>query len=120
MSIQYTHHPEGIVTIELTGKLHQPELAAMQRTLAAKLADGEKIALVIDGRAFQGWSNDGDWSNLEAQYALDPKIRKMAIIADPAWSALADAFTGKKLRPFPIEMFAPADVDQALAWASEA
>ena len=120
MSIRYTHTSEGIVIVELAGRLHQPELAAAQRAFAENLADGGKIAIVVDARAFEGWSNDGDWTNLDAQYALDPKVRKMAIIVDPSWTALADAFTGKRFRPFPIETFAPADADQALAWAAEA
>jgi hypothetical protein len=120
MSIQIENSHNGVVSLRLSGKLHQPELVSTQRGLAGQLAGGEKAAVVVDAREFEGWAKDGDWGDLDAQYTVDPVIRKMAIVADPKWETLIMAFTGKGLRRFPIEIFAPADFDQALAWASEA
>lgn len=120
MSIEIENNANGVVTLRLTGKLHQPELVATQRGLAEQLGGDEQYALLVDAREFEGWAKGGDWGDLDAQYALDPMISKMAVVADPKWETLAMAFTGKGLRRFPIEIYVPQDFSKALAWVSEA
>ncbi len=120
MSIRIVSNENGLITLKISGALTQSELVAMQRDLATRIDSAEKTSILIDAREFGGWAKGGDWGDLDAQYAVDPMIHKMAIVADPKWETLANAFTGKGLRRFPIETFAPADFDQALAWASEA
>jgi hypothetical protein len=120
MSIEIKNSSNGVVNLILSGILHQPELIASQRGLAEQLAGGGKAAVLVDAREFEGWAKGGDWSNFDAQFALDPLIGKMAIVADPQWEALAAAFTGRGLRSFPIKIFAAGDFSKALAWSSEA
>lgn len=118
MSIKIEDIENGVITVCIAGKLHQPDHVATQRDLAKRLAGAEKAAVLVDARGFEGWGKDGDWGDLDAQYAVDPLIRKMAVVVDPKWKTLATAFTGKGLRRFPIEIFAPSDFADALAWVS--
>lgn len=118
MSIRIVSSENGVISLKLSGKLAQAELTAMQRNLAGQLTDGNKVSVLIDARDFDGWAKGGDWGDLDAQFAVDPKIHKMAIVTDPRWETLATAFTGKGLRRFPIEIFPPADFEKARAWAS--
>lgn len=120
MSIQIEIENDSRVTVCLTGKLHQPELAAVQRKLIEQLTGGAKTAILVDAREFDGWASDGDWGELDEQYQMDPLILKMAVVAEPKWETLAYAFTGKGIRKFPIELFAPADFEKAVAWLAEA
>lgn len=118
MSIEIQSNEQGLVIIRISGILQQPELVAGQSSLAEQLAGGEKVALLVDARDFEGWGKGGDWGDLDAQYRMDPLIRKMALVVDPQWETLATAFIGKGLRRFPVELFAPSDFPEALAWAS--
>lgn len=119
MSIKIEASENGVITLRIAGKLHQPDLVATQRSLAEQLAGGEKAAVLVDAREFEGWAKGGDWGDLDAQYAMDPKIRKMAVVADPKWETLATAFTGKGIRRFPIEIFVPSEFPKAIAWVTE-
>jgi len=120
MSITIKENDNGVVMLSITGKLQQPDLVATQRALAAQLSGHGKAALLVDARCFEGWAKGGDWGDLDAQYAVDPMIRRMAVVADPKWETLATSFTGKGIRRFPIEIFLPSDFARALAWVSEA
>jgi hypothetical protein len=120
MSIQIQNLDTGLIRVTVSGKLTQPELASSQRALAKQLAGGEKASILVDARDFGGWAAGGDWSDLDAQLSIDPLIRKMAIVTEPEWEGLASAFTGKGLRAFPVEIFAPSDYQKALSWATQA
>lgn len=119
MSIQIDNTETGLVTLRITGKLHQPDLADTHRSLAVQFSAEGKSAILVDAREFGGWAEGGDWGDLDAQHALDPLIRKMAVVVDPQWETLAIAFTGKGLRGFPIEIFTPSEFPQALAWVAQ-
>jgi hypothetical protein len=120
MSIKIEDIQNGMITMRIAGKLQHPELVATHHSLAAQIADGEKAAVLVDAREFDGWAQDGDWGDLDTQYEMDSLILKMAIVVDPKWETLTMAFTGKGLRPFPIEIFAPSDFPEAEAWLANA
>jgi hypothetical protein len=120
MSIKIEDIQNGVITMRIAGQLQHPEVVATHRSLSGKIADGEKAAVLVDAREFEGWAQDGDWGDLDTQFVMDALILKMAIIVDPKWETLAMAFTGKGLRPFPIEIFAPSDFPKAEAWLVDA
>ncbi|MGA0845056.1 MAG: STAS/SEC14 domain-containing protein [Luteolibacter sp.] len=119
MSILIQNIESGLTRVMISGPMTQRELATFQGTLQRQLNNGENAAVLVDAREFAGWAADDEWGNLDAQLSMDPLIRRMAIVIDPQWGALAAAFTGKGLRSFPIKIFAPSEYAKALAWASE-
>lgn len=116
MSAELLDAIDGIVTIEVTGRLSLDELAEVHRQTAAALEAWGGGGLLILARDFEGWTGDSDWETATFQTANDPMIRKMAIVGDARWEQLALVFTAKGLRPFPIEYFPPSRERDARVW----
>jgi len=110
---------DGIVTIEVVGKLTPEELAGAHRQAAVPLAEWGGGAMLILAERFEGWSDDPAWESLDFQTANDPLVRKMAIVADTRWEMLGNMFTAKGLRPFPIEFFPAGKESEARHWLKE-
>lgn len=115
MSAEILDAIDGTITLEITGRLTPGELASAHTEASAHLKSWNGGNLLVLAERFQGWSGDG-WSNLDFQTAVDPLIRKMAIVGDKRWEELALLFTAKGLRPFPIEYFASHQESEARAW----
>lgn len=118
MSAELMDAFDGIVTIEVVGKLTPVELAGVHRQAAVPLAEWGGGAMLILAERFEGWSDDSAWASLDYQTANDPLVRKMAIVADTRWEQVAEMFTAKGLRPFPIEFFPSGQESEARAWLS--
>lgn len=115
MSAQILDALDGIITVEVSGKLSPGELAANQREILAQLRDWGGGAILCLCESFEGWTG-GDWGDLSFQLEADPLIRKMAIIGEREWEDLAMAFTAQGVRPFPITFFESGQLIEARAW----
>jgi stage II sporulation SpoAA-like protein len=116
MSAQIVNTTEGVLTIRFTGKLTQPELAAVQRSASEFVGPRGKMRLLAVAENFHGWEKGGDWGDLSLQTEIDSHIEKMAIVGEKKWEELALLFTAKGLRDFPIEYFQPGELKRARAW----
>jgi hypothetical protein len=116
MSAKIVDTTEGVLTIKFTGKLRQPELAAVQRSAREFVEQHGKASVLAVVEDFVGWEKGGDWGDLSLQMDVDPHIEKMAIVGERRWEELALIFVAKGLRSFPIEYFQPAELDRARAW----
>lgn len=116
MSAEITDNSNGIITVKVTGRLTESELTAVQQRAAAIIRAQGKVRILVVAEAFEGWQRGGEWNDFALQDQTDPFIEKMAIVGDKQWKDLALAFTAKGLRPFPIEYFAPGELDKARAW----
>jgi hypothetical protein len=116
MSAEIVSNDEGILTIRITGRLAQPELAASQKAAAEILRQQGRSRLLVVADRFQGWEKGGDWGDLSGQAELDPYVEKMAIVGEQKWQDLALVFAGKGIRHVPVEYFLPADMEKARAW----
>jgi hypothetical protein len=111
---------EGIVTVSLAGALTASDLAQMQGAVAEVIrAQGAVRILLVLSSQFGGWSQGESWDDLSFQMEFDPAVAKMAIVGEPRWKTAALTFTGKGLRPFPIEYFGPDSVEEARTWLKE-
>lgn len=119
MSAEITDKSGGILTAGSTGKLTQPELAALQQTVGELIQQQGKARLLVVADKFEGWQRGGDWGDLSFSMNYDDRIEKLAIVGDRQWEDLALVFASKGLRRFPIEYFPPADVARARAWLAE-
>jgi hypothetical protein len=115
MSAQILDAIDGVITIEVTGKISPAELAENQAMVLAQLRQwsGGSILCIIE--EFEGFT-EGDWTDLSFQRDADPLIRKMAIIGEKQSEDMALAFTGKGHRPFPVEFFPTGHLIEAAAW----
>jgi len=115
MSTQILDALDGIITVEITGKINPEELAATQKIALAQLREWGGGLILCICEDFQGWTG-GDWSDLSFQIEADPLIRKMAVIGESQWEDLAMAFTAKGFRPFPVAYFESDRLIDARAW----
>jgi hypothetical protein len=107
----------GVLTIRITGKLVQSELAAVQRKAGEVLRQEGPMSILILTEDFQGWAGGGEeWGDLSFQDEHDRYIGKLAIVGEGKWEDLALMFVSKGLRKFPIEYFQPAELAKARAW----
>lgn len=115
MSAQILDAIDGIITVDISGKISPVELAASQSEILSHLRDWGEGSILCICENFEGWTG-GDWGDLSFQIEADPLIRKMAIIGESEWESLALAFTGKGFRPFPIAYFQTDRLSDARAW----
>jgi hypothetical protein len=119
MSVEISDNSGGILTARVSGKLTQPELAALQDAAGDILNRQGKARLLILTENFEGWERGGEWGNVSFSVQHDEQIEKMAIVGEKKWEDLALLFTAKGLRRFPIEYFQPTDLARARAWLAE-
>jgi len=119
MSIEIVSNSGGTLTARITGKLAQPELAALQESAVGSIRQHGHVRILIITEDFQGWQLGGDWSDVSFM-ENDPYIEKMAIVGDKQWEEQALIFTAKLIRKFPIEYFQTADLALAREWLAAA
>ena len=88
---------EGVLTVRISGKLTQPELAEVQKA-AGSIIDQQgkgRFLVIIDD--FQGTDKGGDWSDLSFQVHYDPLIEKIAIVGDRKYRGTDVAVHGQGL-----------------------
>lgn len=106
----------AVVSVRISGRLTQAELAAAQEQMARLIAASGAIRLLVLVENFTGWEQGAAWNDFSFQEAQDANIRRMAIVGEERWRDLVLLFTSKGLRPFPIEFFPPARRAEAQAW----
>lgn len=108
-----------LLTCRVSGTLTQAELSALQRAAEPIIQATGKVRLLIVVEDFKGWERGAEWSDLSFQQENDAYIERMALVGDKKWEVLAEAFTGKGFRDFPIEYFEAGEVGRAFRWLSE-
>lgn len=117
MSAELVDFSGNVLTIKVSGRLTQPELAASQRVAGELIDKLGKVRLLILVENFQGAAKEGDWGDVSFQMDYDDSIERIAIVCEPQWKETALLFTGKGIRKVAIEHFPPADLAKARAWA---
>jgi hypothetical protein len=116
MAAEISNVEGGVVTLRVSGRLTQRDLAAAQAETARIIATAGRIRVLVVAEDFAGWEKGGQWSDFSFQQAHDDDIERMAIVGDEQWRDLTLLFTSQGLRPFPIEFFPPARLAEARAW----
>jgi hypothetical protein len=119
MTAEISNVDGGVVTLRVSGRLTQRELAAVQAEIAGIIGTVGKIRTLVRAEAFGGWEKGGSWGDFSFQVAHDDDIERMAIVGDEQWRDLTLLFTAQGLRPFPIAYFTPDRLAEARAWLAE-
>ena len=120
MSAEIVDNAEGVLTIKISGKLRQSELAAAQKNAAKILQKRGGSRVLVLAEKFEGWEKGDDWGDLSGQAQLDAQIDRMAIVGEKRWEDVALLFTGKGIRHVDIEYFSPTELPRAQSWLSNA
>jgi len=105
MAIQWTHENENTISFHVSGTLTKSELDNCQSEAEVIIQKSKQIKILVIVTDFKGWDDSGDWTDLTFGERNDHYIQKMAIVGDSKWKLLAEMFTLKGLRKFPIEYF---------------
>ena len=116
MGMEILGFKDGILTLEVMGRLQQPDLAAAQKSALEIIQKHGHIRILVIAEDFKGWAKEGDWGDISFQIENDQYIKKMAVLVDKKWEDLMNVFIGKGLREFPVERFDPSDKAKALEW----
>lgn len=108
----------GVVTLRISGKLTEADLAAAQKAAADLIGQEGRIRILVLAEKFTGWERGGEWNDLSFQVEHDRNIERMAIVGDEKWKDLALVFTAQGLRKFPIRYFPTAELAGARAWVT--
>lgn len=119
MSAEITGFVDGVITLKLSGKLAQKDLAAVQQRAAAILDQYESASVLAIADGFEGWEKSGSWDDISFQVMHDQQIARMAIVGDDKWKDLALVFTGQGVRKFPIKYFPLSEIEHARAWLKD-
>jgi SpoIIAA-like len=106
----------GVLTVKVSGKLTQTELATLQQATGEIIGKQGKLRILVLTENFTGWERGGAWGDFSFQAENDASIERMAIVGDRKWEDLALMFIAKGLRKFPIEYFEPARLAAARDW----
>ncbi|MCL4791829.1 MAG: STAS/SEC14 domain-containing protein [Gammaproteobacteria bacterium] len=116
MAAELVSVDDGLVTLRVSGRLTQSELASLQQRSAGIIRQTGTVRVLVLVEHFEGWEQGGQWDDFSFQEANDPHIARMAIVGDEKWRDLALLFTSKDLRQFPLEYFAADQLAAARAW----
>lgn len=116
MSAVFVGLLEGVITIKISGKLTQPELAEVQKSAGELIQQQGRGRFLILVENFQGTAPEGNWGDLSFQARFDSLIEKIAIVGDKPLEELALLFTAKGIRPVPVEYFQPSEMGRARVW----
>ncbi len=119
MSAEIVDAAQGILTLKVSGKLTQPELAVAQKQAAEILHQQGKMGVLVVTENFRGWERGGDWDDVSFQAENDSLIGRLAIVGEKQWEDLALIFASKGFRKFPVEYFPPTEQSQARAWLAQ-
>jgi hypothetical protein len=112
MSVIFTKESEDLFVVNLEGVFTFNDLKQVESRVSSEVDRSRKVKVLVLAEVFSGWGKEGDWGDLKFMYEYDPYIEKIAIVGDAKWRDLSYAFTGKWLRPIPIEYF---EADQEAA-----
>ena len=116
MSAEIVENTKEVLTIKISGKLRQSELARTQKSAAELLKKGGGSRVLVLAERFEGWEKGDDWGDLSGQEQLDEQIERMAIVGEKRWEGVALLFTGKGVRQVEIEYFPPTELSKARGW----
>ena len=119
MGAEILNVSDGVLTLEVSGKLTQAELATVQKAAGEIIARQGKLRILVLTENFTGWERGAGWGDFSFQTQHDASIERMAIVGERKWEDLALMFTAKGLRKFPIEYFDTARLTAARAWLAE-
>jgi len=120
MAQQFTVGQEspGLVTVVLTGRVGPKQWGAALGEVAGLLPEGRRTSVLVSAEGFEGWGA-GQWDDSyfsSFQREFDPRIGRMAIVADKKWEGQALMFAGKGLRKIEIEFFTLGEIESARQW----
>lgn len=118
MAVSLQHDRGNIYRVDISGRLHEDELKALQHAAAVEIRRGGRIRLLIILKDFAGWDNAAG-RDLGFYIRHGSDVERIAIVAEEKWSSEALMFAGAGLRNAPVAFFKTRDALQAASWLAQ-
>jgi SpoIIAA-like len=116
MPIEFEFEGGGLAVARVSGKLRKVELDRAQRECEEMIKKIGRVKILVLTKNFAGWERAEGWDDTSFADRNDPYIEKIAVVGGAKWRDLVYAFTGRGLRPVPIQYFEPDQEGAARQW----
>ena len=107
--------PDGVIGFEAVGEVHSDDY---RETLIPALESAEEIRIVyVLGDRFEGYSAGASWQDAKLGVHHHGKWRRAALVTDLDWVRHLTSVFGWAI-PGEVQVFAVADLADAVAWAA--
>jgi hypothetical protein len=103
---------------DISGRLREDELRALQRAAAEEIRRGGRIRLLIVLKDFEGWDNAAG-RDLGFYIRHGSDVERIAIVGEERWRSEALMFAGAGLRKAPVAYYRTREALQAASWLAE-
>jgi hypothetical protein len=108
----------NVCRVDISGRLHEEALKALQRAASEEIRRGGRIRLLIVLSEFAGWDNSAG-RDLGFYIRHGSDVERIAIVGEERWRSEALMFVGAGLRKAPVAYFRTRDSLQAASWLAE-
>ena len=112
------HSSGNVYRADISGRLREEELKALQRAAADEICRGGRIRLLFLLKDFEGWDNAAG-RDLGFYIRHGSDVERIAIVGDERWRSEAMMFAGAGLRKAPVAYFRTRDALKAASWLAE-
>jgi len=116
MPIAFEIQGGDLAVFQVSGKLGKLELDRAHRACEELIKKVGQVKILVLTKNFAGWERTEGWDDTSFADRNDPYIEKIAIVGVTEWRDLVYAFTGRGLRPVPIQYFEPDQEGEARQW----
>jgi hypothetical protein len=116
MPIEFEIESGDLAVLRVSGRLGKVELDRAQSECEKMIKKRGRVKILVLAENFAGWERAEGWDDTSFADRNDPYIEKMAIVGAAKWRDLVYAFTGRGLRPVPIQYFEPDQEGSARQW----
>jgi hypothetical protein len=117
-TVEWNTSGDGVYTVTVDGVAEAAQFTELQSEGAREFDQVGEVRILMDLRKFKGWSVPPKDDNLEFLLKYDPKIKKIAIVAEEPMRDRAEMFFGKGFRQAEVEFFPSTQFEQAKAWVA--
>lgn len=116
MALTLTRERDGVVRLDLSGRLHWAEFEGCQKQLQSEIARSRPVRLLVTLDRFVGWEPDAPWNDLTFYATHGDAIERIAIVGPDEWRNQLLMFAAADLRRAKVEYFLPDTAVEARAW----
>ena len=116
MPIAFEIEGDDLAVFRVSGRLGKVELDRAHSDCEEMIKQRGHVRILILTKNFAGWERGEGWGDTSFADRNDPYIKKIAIVGVAKWRDLVYAFTGRGLRPVPIQYFEPDQEGAARQW----
>ncbi len=108
----------GVYRVTVDGVAEAAQFTELQSEGAREFDQVGEVRVLMDLRNFKGWRVPPQDDNLDFLLKYDPKMKKIAVVAEESMRDRAVMFFGKGYRQAEVEFFPSAEFEQAKAWVA--